>query len=46
MSKRVFLVGLSVLACFVVAMLSQASISVSTAQLDVVPNAKDPPHVL
>jgi hypothetical protein len=42
MSKKVFLVGLSVLACFVVAMLSQASISVSTAQLDVVPNAKDP----
>lgn len=42
MSKKVFLVGLSVLACFVVAMLSQASISVSTAQLDVVPNVKDP----
>jgi hypothetical protein len=42
MSKKVFLVGLSVLACFVVAMFSQAGILVSTAQLDVVPNAKDP----
>ena len=42
MSKKVFLVGLSVLVCFVVAMFSQASISVSTAHLEVVPNAKDP----
>lgn len=42
MRRKIFLVALFVLACFVVGMFSQAAIPISTAQIVVIPGAKNP----